>query len=155
MERREFSKERAKFLGYVIDREGIQADPEKTTAILQMKAPTNVIELRRFLGMANQLGKFTPHLSELSQPLRELLSTKHSWSWGCSQQEASVQIKLEPTQPTVLTLYDPKALTKISADTLSYGLGAVILQEISGNWKPVAYASRSMSETEKRYKKKH
>ena len=52
----EFSKERVKFLGYVIDREGIQADPEKTTTILQMKAPTNVTELRRFFDMANQLG---------------------------------------------------------------------------------------------------
>ena len=150
-EKCEFSKERVKFLGYVIDREGIRADPEKTTAILQMKAPTNVTELRRFLGMANQLGKFTPRLSELSQPLRELLSAKCSWTWGCSQRQAFAQIKSELTQPTVLALYDPRVPTKISADASSYGLGAVILQEISGSWKPVAYASRSMSETEKRY----
>lgn len=81
-----------------------------------MKAPANVTELRRFLGMANQLGKFTPHLSELSQPLRELLSTKHSWTWGPSQEQAFVQIKSELTKPTVLALYDPTVPMKVSAD---------------------------------------
>ena len=52
-------------------------------------------------------------------------------------------------KPTVLTLYNPKSKTKISADASSYGLGlgAVLLQEQSGNWKPVAYASSAMSET--------
>ena len=47
----EFSKDRVKFLGHVIDTEGIHADPSKTSAILQMNAPSNVTELRRFLGM--------------------------------------------------------------------------------------------------------
>ena len=76
------------FLGQIIDRDGIRADPEKTSAIRQMEAPKNVSELRRFLGMVNQLGKFSPHIAELSQPLRELLSTKHSWIWGSSQEQA-------------------------------------------------------------------
>ena len=71
----EFGRDRVKFLGHLIDREGIRADPEKTSAILQMEAPTNVTELRRFLGMVNQLGKFSTRISELPQPLRELLST--------------------------------------------------------------------------------
>ena len=54
-------------------------------------------------------------------------------------------------KPTTLALYDPEAKTTISADASSHGLGAVLLQQVSQGWKPVAYASRSMSETEKRY----
>ena len=50
-----------------------------------------------------------------------------------------------------LALYSPKAPTKISADASSYGLGAVLLQQIEEKWKPVAYASKSMTDTEKRY----
>ena len=73
-----FGRDRVKFLGHLIDREGIRANPEKTSAILQMEAPTNVTELCRFLGMVNQLGKFSARISKLSQPLRELLSTKQS-----------------------------------------------------------------------------
>lgn len=56
-----------KFLGNLIAGNGIQADPEKTTAILKIVGqPSNITELRRFMGMANQLGKFSPHLAELS-----------------------------------------------------------------------------------------
>ena len=56
----EFGNTSVKFLGHVIDQSGIQADPDKTSAIREMKQPTTVPELRRFVGMVNQLGKFTP-----------------------------------------------------------------------------------------------
>lgn len=104
------------------------------------------------MGMANQLGKFTPAIAEISQPLRELLSSKKAWLWGPPQDEAFKKVKTELTRPTILALYSPEGSLKISADASSYGLGAVLLQqqEIS-QWKPVAYASRSMSKTEQRY----
>jgi hypothetical protein len=147
----EFGRDQVKFLGHLIDREGIRADPEKTAAILQMAAPTIVNKLRRFLGMVNQLGKFSARISELSQPLRELLSIKQSGMWGSSQERAFAQIKAELSQSTVLALYNPKAPTKVSANASSYGLGAVLLQQSEEKCKPVAYASRSMMDTEKRY----
>ncbi len=55
----EFYQERVAFLGHLIDPEGILPDPGKTKAICQMSQPNNISELRRFLGMANQLGKFS------------------------------------------------------------------------------------------------
>ena len=48
------------------------SDPEKTKAIVEVEAPKTLKELRRFMGMANQLGKFSPNLAECSQSLREL-----------------------------------------------------------------------------------
>ena len=148
-EKCEFAKSRVKFLGHLIDQDGIRADPDKTSAILRMEALSNITELRRFLGMVNQLGKFSPNMSELTQPFRELLSTKRSWTWGSSQEQAFSQVKSELAKPTVLALYSPRAPTKVSADASSYGLGAVLLQQVGDVWKPVAYASRSMSETER------
>ena len=147
----EFAKSSVKFLGHVIDCRGIQADPDKLKAICKMEAPHSVSDLRRFLGMVNQLGKFSPRIADLTQPLRELLSTKRSWLWGPEQETAFNRLKDELVQPTVLTLYDPKANIKVSADASSFGLGAVLLQESTQGWKPVAYASRSMNETEQRY----
>lgn len=47
---------------------GIQADPERTAAIHEMSSPETVTELRRFLGMANQMGKFSCNLAELTRP---------------------------------------------------------------------------------------
>ena len=103
------------------------------------------------MGMVNQLGKFSRNLAELSVPLRELLSKKSTWLWGPAQDEAFAHIKEELTRPTVLTLYDPEAPTKISADASSHGLGAVLMQQSESTWKPVAYASRAMSDTEGHY----
>ena len=147
----EFGKSKLKFLGHLIDEKGIQADPDKTAAIRDMQPPSNVPELRRFMGMANQLGKFSPNLADLTQPLRELLSKNHMWLWGANQEQAFSQVKTELSKPTTLALYDPGAESKISADASSYGLGAVLLQKVECAWKPVAFASRSMSNTERRY----
>ena len=147
----EFSKTQLKFLGHLVDQNGIQADPEKTAAIVKMKPPENVTELRRFMGMVNQLGKFSKNLAEISRPLRELLSKRNAWVWGPAQDKAFARIKAELTKPMVLALYDPNAPTKISADASSYGLGAVLLQQSGSVWKPVAYASRAMTDTETHY----
>ena len=146
-----FNQRSIKFLGHLIDQDGVRADPDKTAAIRDMDTPKSITDLRRFMGMVNQLGKFTPRTTDLSQPLRDLLSTKNAWVWGPEQDRAFMLVKEELVKPTVLALYDPTANTKISADASSFGLGAVLLQQHRGEWQPVAYASRVMSETERRY----
>ena len=146
-----FNTSTLKFLGHVLDKDGISADPGKTSAISQMDRPNNVSELRRFMGMLNQLGKFSPNLASITQPLRQLLSTKCTWTWGPAQEESFKTAKAELTKPTILSLYDPGAETKLSSDASSYELGAVLLQLHQDEWKPVVYASRSLTETERCY----
>ena len=107
--------------------------------------------LSRSLTMDKCLGKFSSHLAEISQPLRELLSPNNAWLWSPRHQVAFNAIKNELARPTVLALYNPLANLKISADASSFGLGAVLLQKSSEEWKPVAYASCPMSAAEKYY----
>ena len=57
-EKCEVGKRSIKFLGHIINDKGIAADPEKTSATREMQPPTNVPQLRQFLGMVNQLGTF-------------------------------------------------------------------------------------------------
>ena len=84
-------------------------------------------------------------ISELTQPLQELLSTKRAWLWGPEQEQAFGRVKEELLQPTTLVLYNPLVELKVSADASSFGLRVVLFQKV------VAYASRSMSKTERRY----
>ena len=77
-EKCEFRKPSVKFLGHIIDGDGIRADPDKIKAITDFPPPTNITELQRFLGMTNQLAKFMPNLAEINTPLRQLLRKKHN-----------------------------------------------------------------------------
>ena len=83
-----FSQNSVKFLGQIVDQNGIKPDPEKVNAIACMAEPTNVSEIRRVLGMVNQHSKFSPKLAELTKPLRDLLSKKNQWMWGQKQKDA-------------------------------------------------------------------
>ena len=151
-EKCEFSRTSVKFLGQVVDGIGVQPDPDKIAAIKRVPTPTNVGDVRRFLGMVNQLSKFSLNLADVTQPMRELLSQKSAWIWGPAQQAAFERVKALLTNSPVLALFDPNLETIVSADASSFGLGAVLLQrQSSGELHPVAYISRSMTATEKRY----
>ena len=65
----ELRKKQAKFLGHIIDKEGIWADPSKIAAVTETKYPIKTLELCRLMGMMNQLGKFSQNIANLSQPL--------------------------------------------------------------------------------------
>lgn len=67
-----------------------------------------------------------PGLAGKDEPLRDLLSKKNQWVWGCAQQRAFDQLKKDLTSPPVLTLYDLNKELKLLVDALSYGLGAVL-----------------------------
>lgn len=147
-----FAQTSVKFLGHVIDSQGIHPDPAKIEAIVNFATPSNVGEVRRFLGMINQLSKFSPNLADHTQPIRELLGKDRLWVWEDAQQRAFEKVKQALVASPVLSLFNPNLETILSADASSYGLGAVLLQkQTSGDLQPVAFISRSMTATERRY----
>ena len=129
----------------------ISLDPLKTAAIKEMPPPKTVSELRRFMGMINQLGKFSPNIAEISTSLRKLLSSNQVWQWGPDQEDSYKKLEVEIMKPTVLKWYNVQAPTKISADASSYGIGAILPQLVDTHWFPIAYASRMMTNAETRY----
>ena len=145
----EFRKKQIPFLGHIINSEGIRLDPGKTEAIRKLPALTSVTELRRFMRMINQMNKFSPQITELVKPLRELLSPKNVFMWSPAHEEAFTQVKEEVSSPCVLALFNLEK--KISADASVYGLRSVLLQKHGSDWKPVAFASRALTEMETRY----
>jgi transposase InsO family protein/predicted aspartyl protease len=140
------------FLGHIVSSAGISADPEKTRAISEFPRPSNADKLRKFLGMVNYLMKFVPVLSHELKVLRELLGSKVQWVWTEEHERAFVRIKGLISDTVTLAHYDPNKPLRVCADASSDGLGAVLeQQEEPSVWRPVAYASRSLSDVEKRY----
>lgn len=113
-----------------------------------MKQPTKVSELRNFLGMVDQLGRFIPQLAKKDTLLRHLLLKKNAWVWDVDQATAFKMLKKALCSPPVLVMYDPNKDTKVSADASPYGLEGIPLQRCEDEWKPVACASRSLIPTE-------
>ncbi len=139
------------FLGDKITPEGVQPDPAKVNAIRDMPQPTCKAELQRYFGMVNFLGKFVPNLSAKTVALRRLLEDASDWQWQPEHEAEWKQLSEFLTTEPVLKFHDPLRKTKVSSDASKDGLGAVLLQDHDGNWKPVAYASRAMTQAEKRY----
>ena len=140
-----------RFLGHTIGTNGVKPDPAKTKAICEFKPPTNVTELRQFLGMVNYLRRSLPNLSQVTQPLNELLQSDHAWIWDSAQQEAFVEVKDLITSTPVLAFYELGKPTLVSADASSFGMGSVIVQQHDSEWKPVAFCSCTLSEAERKY----
>ena len=100
----EFSRPSVAFWGSQISTDGVKPLPERTQAIRDMPKPQNVTEVRRFLGMANQLGRYTQSLAEDSTPLRSLLVKNAAWTWGPAQEESMRKVKETLCSPEVLAL---------------------------------------------------
>ena len=81
-----------------------------------METPKSLTELRQFMGVVNELGKFIPNIAELSQPLHEL-SSKRSWVWGPAQDAAFKAIKIELARPwlCIALMHTTKIATDCSA----------------------------------------
>ncbi|MGH0128263.1 UNVERIFIED_CONTAM: hypothetical protein FKN15_034099 [Acipenser sinensis] len=117
-----------------------------------MPRPTDKKGVLRIMGMINFIGKFIPNLSSKTACLRELLHLKNEFQWTAKHEKEWQQLKITLTTEPVLTFFDAGRKVKISTDASKDGLGAVLLQATEDDdWRPVAYASRSMTESECRY----
>ena len=116
-----------------------------------MSRPENVTELRQFSGMINFLSRYVPNLSNIMAPINHLLKEDSDWIWDVAQENAFQEIKAAISSPTVLAYYDLNKLTVVQSDASSYGIGGVIRQDHDGTYRPVAYASRPLTNAETRY----
>ena len=101
--------------------------------------------------MVNYLGRYTPHLSTILQPINDLMRADADFVWDHKQQEAFDLCKQTLSSETVLKFYDMNKPTCVSADASSFGLGACLMQDHDGQLHPVAFASRPLTPTEKRW----
>ncbi|KAJ7961417.1 Retrotransposon protein, putative, Ty3-gypsy subclass [Quillaja saponaria] len=136
-----------KFLGHIIEEGRVRMDLDKVKAIQEWKTPTNVTELRSFLGLANYYRRFVEGYSRKAAPFTELLKKGTVWHWGEPCQTAFEDMKLAMINDPVLALPDISKPFEVQTDASDYALGGVLLQENH----PVAYESHKLSQAERRY----
>ncbi|XP_063360657.1 uncharacterized protein K02A2.6-like [Cydia amplana] len=142
-----FGKSEIEYLGHLLTKDGIKPDPTKIDSIIKMEKPQNVKELQRLLGMITYVAKFIPSLSQVCSPLRNLIKKDVEWLWSKEHDDSFCELKKILVSDPVLQYYDVSRPVKLSVDASKDALGAVLLQ----NDLPVAYASKSMTSTQKLY----
>lgn len=148
----EFLKPEVVYLGLRISAEGLQPVEEKISAVKRAPAPKNVSELRSFLGMVQYYHSFLPGLATTLAPLHRLLQKTIQWEWTDDCQKAFEACKEGLTSESLLVHYDLNRELKLACDASSYGLGAVLSHVMEdGQERPIAYASRTLSSSEKNY----
>lgn len=135
------------FFGNIYTPEGVKPDPEKVRAIRQMKPPEDKKALQSFLGMVTYLGPYIEHMSEYTAPLRELTRLDTQYVWKPEHTKAFEELKSSISAETTLAYYNPQKELVLETDASGIGLGATIKQD----GRPIAFASKALSDTEKRY----
>jgi hypothetical protein len=143
----EFWLEKIAFLRHILTAEGIEVDPSKVEAVSKWKQPSNVSEVRSFLGMAGYYRRFIKGFSSIARPMTELLKKDNKFMWTPKCEESFQIIKKKLTTAPVLTLPDIHQSFVIFCDASRQGLGCVLMQ----NEKVIAYASCLLKPHEQNY----
>lgn len=145
----EFFCTSVEYLGYILSEEGLSTSPSKVSAIEKAPTPTNVTQLKAFLGMVNYYGKYVPHLSTIAAPLYNLLKRDAIFEWSARCEQAFKLIKSKFVSAPILAHYDPSLPVSLATDSSSYSLGCVLSQaQRDGSERPICYASRTLSRAE-------
>ena len=133
------------FYGETSTTDGHKTAQSKITAIVKMPSPSCKKEVQLFIGMINYLSKFSPRLTKLAKPIRELVKEKVPFNWDPEHQELFAMLKKEIVREPVLAYYNLQKGTVLQTDASTKGLGACLPQDE----KPIYFASKALTETQR------
>ena len=103
-----FAKPEVKYVGYIVEADGIELDPTKVKTISKFPAPTNLTEPRLFMGLVNQMSGHSKEVSEAALPLQPLMKKKNTFQSMEEHQKAIDKVKEFIVSPMIRTHFDPK-----------------------------------------------
>nr|CAE02263.2 OSJNBb0049I21.2 [Oryza sativa Japonica Group] len=146
-----------KLLGFMVSHRGIQANPEKVTAILNMKPPSTQKDVQKLTGCMAALSRFVSRLGERGMPFFKLLKKTDDFQWGPEAQKAFEDFKKLLTKPPVLASPYPQEplLLYVSATSQVVSTVLVVEREEEGHvqkvQRPIYFVSEVLADSKTRY----
>jgi len=141
------------FLGVVIGPDRIKMEEEKVKGVLEWPTPKYVKDVQKFLGLVNYYHRFIKGFVSMVRPLHDMVKKDKKWDWIERQEKAFKKLKEQFTKEPVLAAPDIDKKMRMEVDASDYAMGGVLSMECEDRlWRPVAFLSKSLNETERNYK---
>lgn len=143
------------YLGHVISAEGLRPQESNLRALREAPEPSNKDELRAYLGLITYYHNFIPNLSARLSSFYELLKKDATWLWTSNCTKLFQESKTWVLNSSLLVHYDALKPMVLTCDASPRGVGAVLSHLVNGQERPIAFASKSLSPSEKNYSQLH
>ncbi|KAA0037013.1 peroxidase 64 [Cucumis melo var. makuwa] len=135
-----FGQKKVEYLGHIISGEGVEVDSEKIKAVADWPCPTNIREVRGFLGLTGYYRRFVQHYGSIAAPLTQLLK-KRGFKWNEDAEESFQKLKSAMMSLPTLALPNFTLPFEIETNASGFGVGAVLIQAK----RPIAFYSHTLS----------
>jgi hypothetical protein len=142
-----FYQKQIHYLGHIVSEEGIAVDPEKIEAIKSWPTPTNISEVRSFMGLAGYYRRFIVGFSKIAHPITSLQNKGVKFEWSAKCEENFQCLKDLLTSAPILKVVDLDEDFVVCTDACKEGLGGVLMQ----NGHVICYESKKLKEHEINY----
>lgn len=147
----EFLRREVSYLGHIISDEGVKPNPIKVAAIKSFPKPSCQKSIKSFLGLVGYYRKFIKDFAQVAKPLTLLLKNDVLFNWGIEQENSFEKFKNILISEPLLKYPDFNQEFVLTTDASNFALGAVLSQGPIGNDLPIAYASRTLNNSEQNY----
>ncbi|KAG7564205.1 Ribonuclease H domain [Arabidopsis suecica] len=139
------------FLGYIVTKRGIEANPNQINAFLNMPSPKNFKKVQRLTGRIAALNRFISRSTDKSLPFYQILKGNKGFLWDEKCEEAFGQLKAYLATPPVLSKPEVDEKLYLYVSVSKHAVSGVLVREDRGEQKPIYYISKSMTDPETRY----
>ena len=139
------------FLGHKVSATGISTDPEKIDKVRDWPVPTNLTEVKSFLGLCSYYKSFIDHYGDVARPLNELSRKDRDFIWSKECQQAFEILKDKLISAPILAYPDQDERFILDTDASAHAISGVLSQVQNGQERVIAYGSKTLSKTEQNY----
>ena len=146
-----FAQESVSCLGHQLSRDGIAPDPANLAKIKKWKPPTNISEIRSFLGLTGYYRQMIRGYAEIAAPLTDLTKDEKEWKWTEKEQQAFETLRDYLTSDTIMSYPDFSKPFWVKTDASKHSVGFVLTQKDGKEERVIAYGSKKLTETQRGY----
>ena len=146
-----FFQNQVSFLGHIVSKEGIAADPSKIESIKSWPSPRTTTEVRSFIGSCSYYRRHIKDFASISRPMHKLTEKNCPFNWTEECENAFQTLKSALISAPILGFPDMAKPFILDTDASGFGIGSVLSQVHEGKEIVIAYFSKALSKAQRQY----